>query len=97
MAEHAFTSNAVKADWVLGPSIFGEEITWPAPYARAGSPEISAFATDFFSTLQRLLDENKLKSHPLRILEGDLGTVLEGMELLKGGTISGEKIVVKLM
>jgi len=96
VAEHATTRKAIKADWVLGPSIFGEEITWPAPYARPGSAEAVAFATDFFTMLQKLLDDSKIKIHPLRVMEGDLGTVLEGMELLKSGTISGEKIVVKL-
>lgn len=94
--EHAATRKAINGDWVLGPSIFGEEITWPAPYARAGSPELVDFATMFFAVLQKLLDEGKIKTHPLRVMEGDLGTVLEGMELLKSGTISGEKIVVKL-
>ncbi len=92
--EHAHTRKAVKADWVLGPSIFGEEINWPAPYAREGSPEAVAFASKLFAVLQKLLDTGKLRNHPLRVLEGDLGTVLEGLELLKSGTISGEKIVV---
>lgn len=94
-SEHAATRKAIKADWVLGPSIFGEEITWPAPYAREGSPELVDFATNFFAMLQKLLDESKIRNHPLRVMEGDLGTVLEGMELLKSGTISGEKVVVK--
>jgi hypothetical protein len=94
--EHAFSRKAVKADWVLGPSIFGEEIKWPPPYGRPGSSEAVDFATRYFKVLQTLLDEGKLKSHPLRVLHGDFATVLEGMELLKSGTISGEKIVIRL-
>jgi hypothetical protein len=49
----------------------------------------------FYAVLQKLPDEGKIRSRALRVMEGDLGTMLVGMELLESGTMSGEKIVVK--
>jgi len=86
----------VKPDWVLGPMIFGQRIGWPGPYQQDGKPELREFASAYFGMLQRILDEGRLRAHPLRVMEGDLGTVIEGMAVLRSGVISGEKIVVKL-
>jgi hypothetical protein len=95
-ADHAITRKVVKPDWVLGPAIFGQRIGWPGPYQQDGQPELKDYASAYFGMLQRLLDQGKLRTHPLRVMEGDLSTVIEGMDVLRSGVISGEKIVVKL-
>lgn len=96
-AEHVIaTRKVVKADWVLGPSIFGEAIAWPGPYARPGSQEVTDWATKLYAVLQKLLDSGKLRNHPLRVLPGGLPGVLTGLKLLSSGVVSGEKIVVQI-
>ncbi|KAF1848284.1 putative enoyl reductase [Cucurbitaria berberidis CBS 394.84] len=95
-ASHAATRKTVKTDWVLGPSIFGDGSTWPAPYGRPPSAEVREFGQRLWAVAQQLVDEGKLKHHPLRVLEGGLETVLDGMDLVKSGTLSGEKVVVRL-
>lgn len=45
---------------------------------------------------QRLLDEGRLKHHPVRLLEGGLEQVLVGMEMVRKGELKGEKCVVRL-
>jgi NADPH:quinone reductase-like Zn-dependent oxidoreductase len=86
----------VVADWVLGPSLLGEEITWPEPFTRQKSEELRGFGVDFFITAQKLLDEGQLKPHPIRLVSGGLYGVQEGLELLRKKQISGQKLVCSL-
>lgn len=87
----------VKTDWVLGPAIFGEGSTWPAPYGRPPSEELRAYGERLWSVAQKLVDEGKLRHHPVRTLaEGGLEQVLVGMEMVRSGRLSGEKCVVRV-
>ncbi|GIK04394.1 hypothetical protein Aspvir_008477 [Aspergillus viridinutans] len=95
--QHAATRATVKTDWVLGPSIFGDGSTWPTPYGRPPSEEIRAYGKKLWAVAQKLVDDGKLRHHPVRILEGGLDQVLVGMELVRSGKLSGEKCVVRLV
>ncbi len=95
-APHTATRPTVKTDWVLGPSIFGDGSTWPDPYGRPPSEEIRAYGEKLWTLAQKLVNDGKLRHHPVRLLEGGLHGVLEGMELVRSGKISGEKCVVRL-
>lgn len=93
----AATRAIVKADWVLGPSIFGEGSTWPTPYGRPPSEEIRAYGEKLWDVAQKLVDEGKLQHHPVKTLEGvGLEQVIEGIGMVKNGDFSGEKCVVRL-
>lgn len=93
--EHAATRKMITTDWTLGPSIFGEGSTWPAPFAREGSEEERRFGEELWRVAARLMAEGKLRHHPLRIMTGGLEQVKEGMENVRAGKLSGEKIVVR--
>ncbi|KAG6004538.1 hypothetical protein E4U54_000522 [Claviceps lovelessii] len=92
---HAATRKVVKTDWVLGPSIFGDGSTWPEPYGRPPSDELRRFGAELWAVTQSLLDQGKLQHHPFRVLDGGFDAILEGMDIVKSGTLSGEKIVVR--
>lgn len=92
--EHAATRKMVTTDWTLGPTIFGEGSTWPAPYGREGSDEEREYGGLLWRVAGRLVSEGKLKHHPLRVVEGGFEQIKEGMELVRAGKVSGEKIVV---
>ncbi|KAK2052682.1 zinc-binding dehydrogenase [Colletotrichum caudatum] len=94
--EHVATRKVVKTDWVLGPAIFGDGSTWPAPYGRPADPELKEFGSKLWAITQKLVDEGRLQHHPLHVLEGGFETIIRGMELVKKGQVSGEKIVVRL-
>ncbi|KAJ5635547.1 enoyl reductase [Penicillium longicatenatum] len=94
-AEHAATRATVKTDWVLGPSIFGDGSTWPAPYGRPPSEEIRAYGERLWNIAQKLVDEGKLQHHPVRVLEGGLDGIHAGLDLVRSGKLSGEKCVVR--
>lgn len=95
--EIAATRRVVKANWVLGPTIFGDGCTWPAPYMRAPDPELKKFGAELFAVSQKLVNDGKLLHHPLKILNGGFESILEGLEMVRLGKISGEKVVVKLI
>ena len=86
----------VKPDWVLGPTLLGKPIGWGSPFGREGSTETREFAVKWFKTAQQLLDEGKLKTHPLKVMPGGFKGVLEGMDLLRKKQISGQKLVYRV-
>jgi hypothetical protein len=46
--------------------------------------------------VQHLIDDGKLRPSPVRLLPGRFEGILEGLEMLKEGTVSGQKLVVIL-
>ncbi|XWW93411.1 hypothetical protein V2A60_001344 [Cordyceps javanica] len=44
----------------------------------------------------RLLAEGKIKSHPIKVLEGGWQSIIDGLKLLRKGEVSGTKLVVRL-
>ncbi|KAL7910356.1 enoyl reductase [Trichoderma velutinum] len=95
-AEHVATRKSVRTDWVLGPAIFGDGSTWPAPYGRESNADIRQFGAKLWRLAQKLVDEGKLRNHPLRVLEGGWDSVIEGLDLVRSGKVSGEKIIVRV-
>lgn len=94
----AKTRRAVIADWVLGPTMLGKEIAWPAPHGRPGSAEMRAFGKEWFGVVQGLMHEGKIRNHPLKVMDGaGFGDVLRGMEVVKRGEVSGVKLVFELV
>lgn len=87
---------SVQADWVLGPVLLGKPIGWGAPFQREGNPAMREFALKWFTTAQRLLDHGLLRTHPLRLMNGSLPGILDGMELLRKKLISGQKLVFRI-
>jgi hypothetical protein len=91
------TRPSVKPDWVLGPSIMGKPIGWPPPFERDANEELREFGVKWCKTIQQLLDNGKLKSHPLRLMPGGLAGVPDGVELLRKKQISGAKLVYTVL
>lgn len=81
---------------MLGPAIFGDGSTWPAPYGREPDADIRQFGAKLWRLAQKLVDEGKLRNHPLRVLDGGWDAVVEALDLVKSGKVSGEKIIVRV-
>lgn len=94
--EHVVTRKIVKTDWVLGPAIFGHGSTWPSPYGRPADPELQMFGAKLWAIAQKLVDEGRLQHHPLEVVDGGFETIIDEMERVKKGQVSGQKIVVRL-
>ncbi|KAK5132881.1 Trans-enoyl reductase fsl5 [Meristemomyces frigidus] len=90
-------AKTVFLDWVLGPALHGKPIDWPEPMKRDAAPELREFANKWFITVQQLLDDGKLRPHPLKQMTGGLPAVFEGTELLRKKAVSGQKLVYSLL
>ncbi|KAF1993190.1 GroES-like protein [Amniculicola lignicola CBS 123094] len=90
------TRRAVCASFVLAYEGFGENVALSKGYESQGDPEKLAFAVKHFRILQRYLDKGTLKTHPVRCLDSGLAGILEGLQILKLGSISGQKLVIQL-
>lgn len=86
----------VRPDWVLGPVVLGKKLGWPEPFNKEADAAAREFAIGWFKTAQRLLDEGKLKTHPIRVMEGGLEKVVDGLEVLKKKEVSGQKLIYTL-
>jgi NADPH:quinone reductase-like Zn-dependent oxidoreductase len=101
--------NTVKRQVVIGAAILGAGVIRIGDGAAdsgvsvpslSESNELTAWGIQFFHSVQRLLDERRLKGHPTRLLnptgERPFHAILEGLELLKQKRVSGEKLVVRM-
>lgn len=92
----AATRGVVKASWVLGPELIGEDIVWPSPHGREANPAAKAFCEQWNRTLQRLLDQGSIRTHPLCIRNTGLNGVLQGLDDIREKRVSGQKLVYTL-
>jgi hypothetical protein len=74
----------------------GEEIGWPAPHRRAPNPFARKFCVMWNKTLQKLLDEGQIRTHPQVVRDAGLEGVLEGLQDIREKKISGQKLTYTL-
>jgi hypothetical protein len=86
----------VKADWVLGPTMLGRKIGWQAPFEREADEDLRKFSLKWFGTARQLLQEGKLRAHPVKSMTGGLPGILDGMDILRRKELSGVKLVYRV-
>lgn len=94
--EELRTRRAVQHRDVLCYEGFGEDVPLSGSYERPADPAKLALVVKYFAVFQKLLDQGKLVAHPVQKVEGGLAGVLEGLKLLKSGSVSGRKLVATL-
>ncbi|KAI9929538.1 hypothetical protein AWENTII_009279 [Aspergillus wentii] len=85
----------VKDRWTLGYTVVGEEFNY-GEHVFPAKPEDKAFGEKFWATAQKLLAEGKVKVHPPKVGGEGLKGVLEGLQAMKEGKVSGEKLVYNI-
>lgn len=91
------TRKAVDVDFVIALEVFGREFDLGLEgYRRLASEEKRKGAARWFRVFERLLDDGKLKAHPVKMLEPGFDSIIRGLDLLKSGSVSGCKLVVPL-
>ncbi|KAH7118647.1 zinc-binding dehydrogenase [Dactylonectria estremocensis] len=88
------TRDDVSVDFVLALEAFGNEVRLPGDYYRAANSEKHEMVVRGFAALQPLLDQGIIRSHPTEVVGYDFGCILEGMEQLGMGMVSGKKLTV---
>ncbi|KAH8810644.1 putative alcohol dehydrogenase [Xylogone sp. PMI_703] len=61
-----------------------------------GSAQEIEFAQNFTALTEKLLAEGKLIPHPVKLGRGGLGGLLDGLEAMRNGQVSGEKLVYRV-
>jgi aspyridone synthetase trans-acting enoyl reductase len=82
--------------WVFVLTMFGQAIGMKGAFKRKKRPQDVEFEIRWFKRMQELLDANYIKPHPVRVLPGGLAAVVDGIEELRLGKVSGEKLVVRV-
>lgn len=94
---------AVRASMVMAAEACGDEVRLSedgmGPYDRPANTEKRVLVANMFSrVLPRLLDQGRLRPHPIEVLNPEGGESLEavitGLQKLKTGDVSGRKLVV---
>ncbi|WQF78492.1 Putative GroES-like superfamily, alcohol dehydrogenase-like, NAD(P)-binding domain superfamily [Colletotrichum destructivum] len=92
------TRRIIKWTYVMGTSMIGREEGLTGPYYSKPRPERRAFGKWWFRTVvQDLVDKGLLRPHPVKLMEGGLERVPEGVEMLQKKLVSGEKLVYKVV
>ncbi|KAG9719021.1 hypothetical protein KCU73_g14917, partial [Aureobasidium melanogenum] len=65
----------------------------PAPFTSEADPELSESAIPFYNSMEKLLADGQIKTHPARISNGGLEAVIDGVGILRRKEISAEKLV----
>ena len=95
-SEELCTRKVVKPDLVIGMRCFGRKVALDFGYESEGNPQDRALGIEWRDEVQKLLDEGKLKAHPIKVLPGRYEGILKGLEMLKSKQVSGYKLVVQL-
>ncbi|KIX96823.1 uncharacterized protein Z520_07543 [Fonsecaea multimorphosa CBS 102226] len=82
----------VRSEFFLGYSLSGEPFIYEGEFFDA-QPDDLAFGSAFARVAERLWREGKWKPHPQRVERGGLLGVVDGLQQMIEGKVSGEKLV----
>lgn len=80
----------------MGMAILGRKVALDHGYGSEADPEKRAFGIEWYGEIQHLLDNGKLKTHPVRGVPGKYDGIMKGLQILRSKQVSGEKLIVLL-
>ncbi|KAF9886980.1 hypothetical protein FE257_010721 [Aspergillus nanangensis] len=92
--DYLLEKKTLKVGFVMGPALLGHRLELDYGYQRDADPEMRRFGVRWYRSIQWLLDQDRLKPHPLRVLAGRFEAILRGIDMLKRKSVSGEKLIV---
>lgn len=87
---------AIRPEFLMGYDMFGKGVVLPGAYAREPDAERHALSSIWFATLERLLKEDRIQFHPIKVLGSRWQDIVDGLDVLRRGDISGTKLVVEV-
>lgn len=79
----------------MGYTVMGEPFSMGTT-SFPSKPQDKEFAERFVLIAEKLLGEKKVQVHPIKVLPGGLDGVVSGLQLMKEGKVSGEKLVYNI-
>lgn len=92
----AHTRRSVKPSWIITFTMFNKPINWRKPFQREAKPKDRKFAECWFQIAQGLLDDGAIVPHAHEERTGGLKGVLDGVDSVFEGKISGVKLVYRI-
>jgi hypothetical protein len=80
----------------MATEAFGIDCRLGGPYYRTKSSEKHEKAVEMHQMYQKCLDMRQIRTHPLEIVGNTLDGILDGLERLKLGFVSGKRLAVVL-
>ncbi|KAB2571144.1 hypothetical protein BFW01_g7423 [Lasiodiplodia theobromae] len=90
------TRRSVVPAWIVAFTIFNKPVNWQRPFKREARPKDREFGEAWFQTAQKLLDENLIRAHPQEERPGGFEGVIDGLDDVRKGQVSGVKLVYKI-
>lgn len=91
-----FPREDVTPHHTLAYTILGEAFEFGSIRNFDAQPQDFEFAVKWWALAEKLIAEKKVKPHPTKIGSGGLKGVLEGLEELKSGKVSGVKLCYRI-
>jgi hypothetical protein len=66
-------------------------------YSRQANEKLFETCARWHDEMQSLMDEDLVKSHPVREVSGGWQGIIDGLEMLQRGEVRGQKLVVKIV
>lgn len=77
-------------------TMFGGRVALDGEYGREASAADRALSAKIFAATQTLLDNGLITSHPVRVLQDRWAGVIQGVDMIRTGAVSGQKLVVRV-
>jgi hypothetical protein len=74
--------------------VLGKDVKLGGEYSRDSNPVLHALAHNLTMVFQQLLDQRRLRPHPTHVVGQGFNSILDGLEQLKSGSVSGKKLVI---
>jgi hypothetical protein len=87
---------SVRASWLMVLTMFGRRVALDGEYARDASPADRALTASIFAATQILLDAGRIDAHPVKLLDGSWAGLIKGVDMIRTGAVSGQKLVVRV-
>ncbi|CAK3779894.1 related to toxD [Lecanosticta acicola] len=92
-----YTRRDVRADWLMAPTITGAPVQLPGSYGRPRTQEHREFGKRLFSLAEELVQEGRIRNHPVEVREGGLASIPRYVNDLRLGYVRGKRQVVPLV
>ena len=90
------TRKAVKMDMPMTYEVMGHEVKLDGVYHRDANPAAFDLGVRWRQEVQNLLDQGRLRCHPVREVPGKWEGIIKGLDMLKGGQVRGQKLMVRV-
>jgi aspyridone synthetase trans-acting enoyl reductase len=90
------TRRKVEPNWIMAFTIWNKPVSWTGRFRMDAKPRDREFAEAWFKQAQKMLNEGSIVPPRHEEQRGGLKGVIQGMDLMRKGMVSGRKLVYKV-